>query len=75
MEFDVNNLITKDKKTIEDEKKGSGGRPPLPKSQKKDKRVMVYFTEAEIEALQKIASERGSSLSNLVRMSAIELAK
>ena len=75
MEFNVDNLITKDKKTIEDEKKGSGGRPPLPKAQKKNKRVMVYFTEAEIEALQKVANERGSSLSNLVRMGAIKLTK
>ena len=78
MEFDVNNLITKDKKVIpeKDEKeKEAGGRPPLPKDQKKDKKVMAYFTAKEKEALQALAENQNLSLSNLVRISALSAIK
>ena len=73
MEFDVNNLITKDKKTIEDAKsKGAGGRPSLPDEEKKSKKVMAYFTESEAEALKNIAKSQNLSLSNFVRICAVE---
>ncbi len=74
-EFNINNLISKDTKTIEDgggEEKGKGGRPKLSPGQKKNKRVMAYFTEKEMEALQELAKEKGISLSNFVRMSALK---
>jgi hypothetical protein len=73
MEFDVNDLITKDKKTIESVKsKGAGGRPSLPEEQKKSKKVMSYFTKAEEEALKEIARSQNLSLSNFVRICAVE---
>jgi len=73
MEFDVNDLITKDKKTIESRKsKGAGGRPSLPEEQKKSKKVMSYFTKAEEEALKEIARSQNLSLSNFIRICAVE---
>jgi len=73
MEFDVNDLITKDKKTIENTKsKGAGGRPSLPEEQKKSKKVMSYFTKSEEEALKNIAKSQNLSLSNFVRICAVE---
>jgi len=72
MEFDVNDLITKDKKTIESKKsKGIGGRPSLPDEEKKSKKVMAYFTENEAEALKELATSQNLSLSNFVRICAI----
>jgi hypothetical protein len=72
MEFDVNNLITKDKKTIESTKsKGAGGRPSLPDAEKKSKKVMAYFTESEAEALKELAKSQNLSLSNFVRICAV----
>jgi len=62
----MNNITQKNKK-------GNGGRPTLPKEQKKDKRVMVYLTEIEMKALQEISSERNISLSNLIRINIIAL--
>ena len=73
MEFDVNNLITKDKKTIESAKsKGAGGRPSLPDEEKKSKKVMAYFTQSEAEALKELAKSQNLSLSNFVRICAVE---
>jgi len=73
MEFDVNDLITKDKKTIESTKsRGAGGRPSLPPAEKKSKKVMAYFTQSEAEALTEIAKSQNLSLSNFVRISALE---
>ncbi len=73
MEFDVNNLITKDKKTIERAKsKGAGGRPSLPDEEKKSKKVMAYFTQSEAEALKELAKSQNLSLSNFVRICAVE---
>lgn len=73
-EFDVNNLISKDTKTIENgggEEKRKGGRPKLALKEKKSKRVMAYFTEDEHEALMNLIKNSGISLSNFVRMSAL----
>ncbi len=72
MEFDVNSLITKDKKTLNNTKqKGAGGRPPLPAEKKKSKKVMTYFTESEVEMLKELAKSQNLSLSNFVRICAI----
>ena len=73
MEFDVNSLITKDKKTIESKKsKKVGGRPSLPDEEKKSKKVMAYFTAKEAEALKELAKEQNLSLSNFVRICAVD---
>lgn len=71
--FNINNLITPDKKTIENgggEAKKTGGRPKSkePKSQK----VMTYFTEKEKKILVELAESRDLSLSNFIRISALE---
>jgi len=76
MEFDVNNLITKDKKTIGSTKtKKVGGRPSLPDEEKKSKKVMAYFTEKEAEALRELAKKQNLSLSNFVRICAVNQIK
>jgi len=73
MEFDVNDLITKDKKTIESAKlKGTGGRPSLPDEEKKSKKVMAYFTQSEAKSLKELAKSQNLSLSNFVRICAVE---
>ena len=71
-EFDVKNLISNDKKTISKEDKNVGGRPSLPKDKKKDNKVMSYFTKKEKEQLQKLAESKNLSLSNFVRICALE---
>jgi len=71
-EFDVDNLLTKDKKTISKEDKKVGGRPLLPKDKKKDKKVMSYFTKKEKEQLQELAEDKNLSLSNFIRVCALE---
>lgn len=72
MEFDVNNLITQDKKTLNSiKKKSKGGRPPLPKEERKSQKVMSYFTQSEIEALKELAKNKNLSLSNFVRVCAL----
>ena len=76
MEFDVNSLITQDKKTLNNTKiKSTGGRPPLPIEKKKSKKVMSYFTESELEALKEIANSKNLSLSNFVRICTINQIK
>jgi len=73
MEFDINDLIAKDNKTIESTKsKSAGGRPSLPEEQKKSKKVMSYFTKAEEKALKEIAKSQNLSLSNFIRICAVE---
>ena len=71
-EFDITDLISQDKKTISKEDKNVGGRPTLPKNKKKDKKVMSYFTEKEKEQLQELAESKNLSLSNFVRICALE---
>lgn len=51
-------------------KKGKVGRPKT--KNKKDKKVMAYFTESEHEQLITIAESQGYSLSNMVRMAALK---
>ncbi|HIP27768.1 MAG TPA: hypothetical protein EYG82_01165 [Sulfurovum sp.] len=68
MEFDINKLITKDKKTIED-----GGHAPLtrgrPKSTKpkRDQRIAVYLTGDEMKQLETLAEEDDITVSTMVR--------
>ncbi len=73
-EFDVNNLISKDTKTIENgggEAKSKGGRPKLAPENKKSEKVMAYFTKAEKKVLEELIEGTGVSLSNFIRMSAL----
>lgn len=71
-EFDVENLLSQDKKTISKEDKNVGGRPSLPKDKRKDKKVMSYFTKKEKEQLQELAEDKNLSLSNFIRICALE---
>ena len=73
MEFDVNSLITKDKKTIKDEPIKAIGRPPL--KEKKSKKLMAYFTEKEHEKIVSLADESGHSLSNFLRLAMLDKIK
>ena len=70
MEFDVDNLITKDKKTIKDEPAKAIGRPQL--KEKKSKKLMAYFTENEYKVIVDLAEESGHSLSNFLRLAMVE---
>ena len=72
MEFNVNELITVDKNTLKEAPK-KGGRPKL--KEKKEKRVMAYFTEKEYALLSKAAEESGHSISNFVRLAALRRTK
>ena len=87
MEFDINNLITEDKKKVEDtpaeqgttKKKvakkvavNKGGRPALPEADKKKNKVMSYYTDAEIELFKAVCEDTGLSLSNFVRRAALK---
>jgi hypothetical protein len=41
------------------EKKGSGGRPKVKESIKKNKQITLYFTDDEYDKLQELATESG----------------
>jgi hypothetical protein len=68
MEFDINNLITKDKKTIED-----GGHAQAPRGRpkstrpKRDQRIAVYLTTEEMRKLEALAEEDDITVSTMVR--------
>jgi hypothetical protein len=71
--FDVDEIISEDKRKIKDgggAPKNKGGRPRL--KVKKEKRIIVYFTDEEYEKLTVVAEEKGISLSNLIRRKALE---
>ncbi len=68
MEFNINDLITKDKKTIED-----GGHKPTPRGRpkstkpKRDQRIAVYLTAEEMKQLELLAEDDDITVSTLVR--------
>ena len=68
MEFDINNLITKDKKTIED-----GGHTQIPRGRpkstkpKRDQRIAVYLTSDEMQKLENLAELDDITVSTMVR--------
>jgi len=68
MEFDINNLITKDKKTIEDggHTQVTRGRPKSTKP-KRDQRIAVYLTTEEMNKLETLAEEDDITVSTMVR--------
>ncbi len=68
MEFDINKLITKDKKTIEDggHALAPRGRPKSTKP-KRDQRIAVYLTAEEMRKLEKLAELDDITVSTMVR--------
>ncbi len=67
MEFDINNLITLDKKTIEDGGHTvTRGRPKSTKP-KRDQRIAVYLTSDEMKQLELLAHEDDMTVSTMVR--------
>jgi predicted transglutaminase-like cysteine proteinase len=68
MEFDINKLITKDKKTIEDggHTKITRGRPKSTKP-KRDQRIAVYLTKDEMSRLENLADEDDITVSTMIR--------
>jgi len=68
MEFDINKLITKDKKTIED-----GGHATVPRGRpkstkpKRDQRIAVYLTIEEMQKLENLAELDDITVSTMVR--------
>ena len=67
MEFDINNLITLDKKTIEDGGHTvTRGRPKSNKP-KRDQRIAVYLTSDEMKQLELLANEDDMTVSTMVR--------
>lgn len=67
MEFNIDNLISSDKNTIEEKGKlkSKGGRPRI--NEVKNKRVMVYFTKKEYDQLFEKSLNQEMSLSNFIR--------
>jgi len=70
MEFDVDKLITKDKKIIKDDAPKAIGRPQL--KEKKSKKLMAYFTEKEYKVIVDLAEKSGHSLSNFLRLAMLD---
>jgi len=67
--FDINHLITADKKTIEHgggKTKNKGGRPKA--KEPKNKKVMSNFTEKEYLRIKEEAENNGISLANFIRI-------
>ena len=63
MEFKINELLSKDKHNVKETSKM--GRPV--KTTKRDKRVVCYLTEDELQELKKLADIGVMSQSNYVR--------
>jgi len=73
-EFNINNLITKDVKTIENgggEAPRKGGRPAL--KNKKSEKIMAYFTEEEKQKIQEVADSKNLSISKFVALCTLEI--
>ncbi|MDD5406948.1 MAG: hypothetical protein PHE73_08440 [Sulfurovaceae bacterium] len=70
MEFNVNDLLTKDKKTIEQggHVQNKGGRPKVEKV--KNKRVTAYFTDEDFALLKQKAN--GLSLAAFISSLVLE---
>lgn len=67
MEFDINQLLTADKKTIEDGGHAvARGRPKSTKP-KRDQRIAVYLTVDEMKHVETLAEEEDITASTLVR--------
>lgn len=62
-EFDINNLITEDKKKIKDSSRGR----PKKSGEKCDQPVNAYFTSSEVENLKAAAEKLGMSVSSYLR--------
>ena len=75
-EFDINKLITADKKTIEqggDRSQNKGGRPKV--KEPKNKKVMSNFTEKEYLIIKEEAENSDMSLANFIRISVLQRIK
>lgn len=70
MEFDINQLVTEDTKTVKDN--SNMGRPLKSKKTKQDKRLVVYLTEDEYDKFKFLANQEILSNSNYLRKLILE---
>lgn len=63
-EFNVNDLLSQDKKTIKEDK--VLGRPK--KKDKSDNRIVTYLNDKEYHFIERLSDQQGLSISNTIKL-------